>query len=795
MKFPRAAVGFVFARRALFAALFAAVCAVALLCLRRADFAENIYDLLPSDNEIVKAHIWAGHNFKRENSLFFSVSNNSENASALAGEFAAALAKLGVFESVVCDVSENASAAEASDFLPYIFDSAAEKKLREIVRAEKISARFSILKNALVRGDYSAKFALKYDPLGAMSAFSDKFARAFSFGGAAVRDFKITTSDGSEILVVAQGNFDCADSAASTALVEKIDTLIAEFRAAHPNFSVAYAGGYRVSACNAAIARRDSQHCLLATLAAMLVICFAAFRNRILALAALAPSLLGSAFAFVACCAAFSTMSSISIAFAGIAVGVSIDYAIHVLYFADSRRGVFDLCAAQNCASRLALPVFIAAGTTCAAFAIMAFGGGSGFLQLGVFGVLGVVAAAVISVLVLPAFLAGFRGRSGAERTIPERLAEHARAFANSKRAYFAAAAATVAAAFFAGNVRFSGDMSAFNILDSAAKADDSLMREKWAAALSSKSVLLRADSFDSLLDETEKLRAFLASRGGISASGAWTLLAPRSVQSENARRWNAFWGDPHVGSEIARGCKIAGVPLSRVENSVRAAPETPPDLRTFKASAASKLFASCAIFDAPNFALLARFSADGNFDAPAFAAALKNSVSGAELIDPAYLGQTIADIAFVWLRKFAVLSFALAAAYLFFALGRSFAAVAAVLTPVVLGLFWSFGVLGATGTDINLVNSMFVVFAVCLAQDYSLFVFVCLRDGGDLRRTFAAIFVSAATTAAAFGVLATASHPVVNGLGAVSAVSILSILAACVCLSAKLSKIVVDRK
>ena len=78
----------------------------------------------------------------------------------------------------------------------------------------------------------------------------------------------------------------------------------------------------------------------------------------------------------------------------------------------------------------------------------------------------------------------------------------------------------------------------------------------------------------------------------------------------------------------------------------------------------------------------------------------------------------------------------------------------------------------------INIVGAMFVIFAVCLAQDYAVFSIFAKSRGGGVRSA-AAVLVSAITTIAAFGMLALSSHPVLRGIGAAAAVSISSILCA----------------
>ena len=86
---------------------------------------------------------------------------------------------------------------------------------------------------------------------------------------------------------------------------------------------------------------------------------------------------------------------------------------------------------------------------------------------------------------------------------------------------------------------------------------------------------------------------------------------------------------------------------------------------------------------------------------------------------------------------------------------------------------------MGAAGVPINIINSVFVIFAVCLAQDYAVFMLLERTDKTLKEGALAAILLSGITTGTAFGTLAFASHPVLKSLGLAASLSIFSILAA----------------
>lgn len=92
-------------------------------------------------------------------------------------------------------------------------------------------------------------------------------------------------------------------------------------------------------------------------------------------------------------------------------------------------------------------------------------------------------------------------------------------------------------------------------------------------------------------------------------------------------------------------------------------------------------------------------------------------------------------------------------------------------------------------GIQINIVSAIFVIFAVCVAQDYAVFLLHSSTSDENKISTLASVLLSAITTIFAFGTLAIAKHPMLNSLGISAGISIFSILCACILFSSISSK------
>ena len=115
-----------------------------------------------------------------------------------------------------------------------------------------------------------------------------------------------------------------------------------------------------------------------------------AYRRRWLALVTFLPSLFGTLMAGVVLALWQDQLSAIALGFASIAIGVTVDYAIHVIYHLDDAAGS-DHRAIGRHLSGLVFPISVGVLTTIAAFLVMTASPMHGYQQLGILGAIGVI--------------------------------------------------------------------------------------------------------------------------------------------------------------------------------------------------------------------------------------------------------------------------------------------------------------------------------------------------------------------------------------------------------------------
>ncbi|MBQ6534100.1 MAG: MMPL family transporter, partial [Opitutales bacterium] len=671
MKLAERSVLFVSGRRAAFALAGAAWLAFALWLVSRAEFSENALDLLPVSDPAVEAHKAASELFGQTKKIFFNVSG--DGAEAACAELSKKLSSDVGIASVSGEFQPDVAAravSEAAGYVPFIFSEKNEKILAEKISEKSLEERMKKLARALSGfGGGAARGAALADPAGISEIFFAELAAASSrgalgFGGAAV------SPDGKNRLVVAEGAFDSADSAKSAALEERLEKYSGEVLRAFPGAKIARAGGCRVAADNAAAARSDCAFCLALSLAAMAAMAFAAFSRARFAILALVPSIFGTSAAFVFL-ASFGKVSAIAAGFASIAVGVSIDYCLHILY----RLGGSEKIApreAGEAAAFLSRPIAAAAGTTALAFAIIFALSSGGFSQLGIFGAIGVAVSALLGVFVMPAFAAG--GSGGEEkkrRRVFDVLAEKIAPLLRRKKACAAAAVLISAALFpFIPRVGANGDFSSLSALSPRARADADLLRGIWGGAVSQTYVLARGKTVDDAASALARAEKFLE-KSGVEFRALSPLIPTAETRAENAARWKNFWTAERAAAfraNLFNAAKSAGLkPAAFARYKI-------PDAESgdiFSGEVLRKMFSGKFAQSGECAAAAICVELGANADKSRFARELSGGAKDLSYIDPRYLGERVAGVSFEWALKFALAASILAAAYLY-ALERS---------------------------------------------------------------------------------------------------------------------------
>jgi uncharacterized protein len=779
-------------RRRLVLVLVSLVAAVSVLISSRIDLEEDILSTLPQRDERVDEYRYAIKKFRQIDRVYIDVGINADDPDRLgqaADEFFARLSTNAAYTRIMYRF-EMAGQNKVIEFLtgslPNLFIQSDARELAPKLEPTAVREYLTVMRRKLAGPEGMVlKDVVAADPVGMSGLMVAKvLPLQTGFSDAQMIDGRIVSKDGRHVLLMAEPKFASSNSGESTALVEDLLRAARRIEQQFAGVHVAITGGHRMTVDNATLIKGDAKRCIFLGMAAMLVLCLTAFRRRWLSVVTFLPSLFGTLLAGVVLALWSKHLSAIATGFATIAIGITVDYAIYVIYHLDNAAGLNHESVGRH-VGRLVLPIGIGALTTIAAFVVMTTSPMHGYQQLGIFGAVGVLFSALFAIFILP-LLVPIPKETGQPPLWLTRLMEGFHTWQGRSRPWILLAllGLTIVTAFGVKRLRFEGDIAKLNGITESTRRDEALIRQTWGDTLSMTLVLARGATVDEALAKTDRATEWLQRDASVKAVYSLASVCPsRATQEANIRRWRSFWTAPRretlrqtlqqVGGELGFRPDAFATFWKSIEGE--------PALLTPQTFQGTPLEQALNERVALQRADRTRQNAGGTFDDNAVSTLIKlddrsqvqrlrQALPGMIVLDHKDFAEHIAQLAKGGLGKFAIWTGIIVATIVFFSLG-SIELVIAVLLPLVFGLLWTFGLMGWFGLPIDMMNSVFVIFIIGIGEDYSVFLVTSKLDvwRGQAQRlsaTSASVLISALTTIFGFAVLVFAQHPVLFSMG-----------------------------
>ena len=746
----------------------------------RIDLQEDILDMLPRNDRQIDDYRYALGKFRQIDRVYLDIGINTDDPDALAHAADEVYSRFATNENFgrITYRVEMGGQGRVLEFLtgalPNLFTEADAQALEAKLAPGEVRQYLTVMRRKLAGPEGMVlKDVVAADPVG-MSALvvAKALPLQTGFGDAQVVEGRITSGDGRHVLMLAEPKFASSDSKASLALVREMERVVADVEKQFPGVHVAITGGHRMSVDNSSIIRADATRCIAIGSAGMIVLCFVAYRRRWLAPISFLPSLFGTLMAGVVLMLWQKHLSAIATGFASIAVGITVDYAIHIIYHLDNT-GSRDHREIGRHLSRLVFPISVGVITTIAAFLVMMTSPMHGYQQLGMLGAVGVVFSAAFALVILP-LLIPVAKKPGQPPLWLTTLWEKYFRWELRWRTWLLllVVALSVALGFGLKHIRFEGDIAKLNGITDSTRRDDALIQSTWGNALGMTMVVVRGATLEATLVQNDRVFAALSRDTNVAGAFSLASVCPSpDVQRANLKRWREFWTAERrdglrttldqVGSEL--GFRAGA--FDKFWQSV----EGQPALLTLG------LFRGTPLENALN----ERVALGPNDNAISTLVKLKNRDDAAKLrttlpdaivLDSKGLADHIAGLARVGLERFALWTGIFVAGLLFLTLA-SVELVLLTLLPLAFGLMWTFGLMGWLGLPIDLMNSIFVIFVIGVGEDYAVFLVTSKLDEwrgrpGQTAVNSASVLVSALTTIFGFGVMVLAVHPVLFSMG-----------------------------
>lgn len=677
-------------------------------------------------------------------------------------------------------------------YYPIYLPLAVYERLATDLTGDAIRARVRGIRQALQAPlDLSAAQWVRRDPLGLKRLAVDELRSTLGERRVGWQDGFLSTLDGKALLLLVRPTGSAFDIPFTTRLMAAVREAERSARTAVRSSDavrVGYTGSYAFALEDAGTIKSDVARYSLLALAGVLMVFLAGYRNlRILPFVTY-PLLLGTLLTFVAGLVLYDELNAVSLCFAAILYGLSIDSAIHYYTRLLQEHGGVELRDAVRVTLReLGSANVLASSTTAAAFLVIGFSQLAGISQLGVLTAAGMLINIAMFFVIYPALTFWMEPRTlgdGIENT-PRLGALAGAAARRARRVLLLATAVCVALAVVASEVRFDVDLQRLRPAATEASRVEARLVDRFGADAGGAALLVRATNVGRALeDSTAVWERVLQQRdhGRIAAARSiLSLLPSESVQRE---RWERYLQLPRqrIAADLAAALQENGFRTDAFATTLTALRQPAPAILQPGDPLLEPLAAVVERYvrtDGDRATVATYLDLPAGMSPPDLFTQLQGDLPQVELI-PASRAWLEEELGHMLRREtigFCAAAFALNL-ILVLVNFRSVGLAVAVLVPEALVILAFLAMLRVSDAGIDPVNLIVVPLILGIGVDNCVYIVERLRHGATieeaLRRGGRALVVAALTTMAGFGFLGLSRYPALARMGELAAISLL---------------------
>ncbi|MBC3757213.1 MMPL family transporter [Hyunsoonleella sp. SJ7] len=624
---------------------------------------------------------------------------------------------------------------------------------------------------------FVAKETILKDPLGITFMALNKL-KGLGFGD----DFTIEnqfllSKDKNHILLFITPTFPSSETDANadfaSALYRLQDQLNSKFES---KASCEYFGGALIAVANANQIKTDIQLTVGIAVTVLLLILVLFYKKLVIPLILFLPTVLGALVAIALLYLLRGRISAISLGIGSILLGVTLDYALHILTHIRSGHTIKQLYA------DIAKPILMSSLTTALAFLCLLFIKSQALQDLGVFAATSVLFSSVLALILIPQLYKS-KVVSKQRATVIDRLGNFS--FHKKKWLIGSIVILVVISCFTYNRVVFNNDLNTLNYqpehLINAQNKLDQLIN------MSSKSVYLStyADTQQEALEQNDSIFKMLESLQNegkiIQFSSIGSLIASATLQNEKIKTWNAFWSEAKIekvkNDLIQSGSALGFKPVAFSMFYQTLKTDFKP-LKVEDYQAIKTISSGDYISGTEDFATVTTLVKVQDENLKLLVDSFENQhntvVIDRKNMNETFLGNLKNDFNRLVLYSSVVVLVLLLLYY------RSLSLTVVTALPIALTWLLTVGIMGLFGLKFNIFNIIICTFIFGLGIDYCIFITNGLlteyRTGErELPIRKISIILSVITTLLGIGVLILAKHPALFTISAVSVVGILS--------------------
>jgi len=626
---------------------------------------------------------------------------------------------------------------------------------------------------------FVAKETILKDPLG-LSFIALKKLQELSFGD----DFTlhngfIISKDKNNVLLFITPTFASSETAENATFADNLYALQEQLNTTFQDkVTGEYFGGALIAVANAKQIKRDIQLTVGIAITVLLLILILFYKKLSVPIILFTPTVLGALLAVSLLYLIRGKISAISLGIGSVLLGVTLDYALHILTHIRSNNNVKQLY------TEITKPILMSSLTTALAFLCLLFIESQALQDLGIFAAISVLGASVFALLFIPQVY-----RTKAETTDKKNIIDRVASYPLHKNKWVLIALAILIgiSAFTFNKVTFNKDLNTLNFEPQA--LIDAQQRLDALTNISSKSVYLAAygKTEQEALQVNDAifplLKGLQQKNNIIQFSSIGSLVQSKVIQNEKINAWNRFWTTQNIQNTkenlIESGKTLGFKPTTfkafyaHLENTFK--PLSVTDFKALKTISTEDYITTKDDFSTVTTLVKVQDKNTQNL-VDTFKDFKQTIVVDRKHMNETFLGNLKTDFNRLVLYSSIVVLLLLLLFY------RSISLTLVTAIPIALTWLATLGVMGLFGIQFNIFNIIISTFIFGLGIDYCIFITNGLlheyKTGEAALPTHkTSIILSVITTILGVGVLIFAKHPALHSISLVSIIGILSAL------------------
>ena len=389
---------------------------------------------------------------------------------------------------------------------------------------------------------------IKKDPLG-FTFLGIKKLNALNIS----KDFKledsyIVTKDGKNLLLFIDPKNKSNDTKANEAFVDQLNTIKdginKQFKG---KTEISYFGSPVIAVANAKQIKKDIQNTVAISMTVLLILLIYYFRNIFTPIIVFLPTVFSVLLALLILYFIKDKISAISLSVGAILIGITIDYALHILTHYKHNNDIEELY------KEITKPVILSSATTAVSFLCLVFVRSEALKDLGLFAAITVILSSITALIIVPQLYQP-KEREHLNTNFIDRIGSYP--YEKNKPLIIGCSVIILACLFGFRHVGFNEDIGDLNYIPKELKISEAKLQK--LSDITSKSIytISYGNSEEEALSRNSDLSSFLdkeKKEGKIlSYNSIGSVVLSEKDQQKKIDEWNRFWNDEKKNQTIS---------------------------------------------------------------------------------------------------------------------------------------------------------------------------------------------------------------------------------------------------